>query len=222
MPRGDNGVQSGTGGDNPGRRGVNGTFRYRSKRRRYAPIRAGMAAPSRALCEQADLSFDSIYRDLFEDVAHWVRALGAHDADVEDLAQEVFIIVRRKLPGFDGQNLGGFLYRIIQRTVRDHRRSVWCRHLRGRPEPLSALDSMSPTGVDAVQRHEGRRLLDAILARMSEKRRAAFILYEIEGYSGEEIARIHGIPLKTVWTRLHHARKAFVRLVSDLPAEGGE
>jgi DNA-directed RNA polymerase specialized sigma24 family protein len=108
-------------------------------------------------------SWHSIYRDLFDDVAHWVRAFVAHDADVEDLTQEVFIILRRKLPGFDGQNLGGFLYRIIQRTVRDHRRSVWFRHLRGRPEPLSALDSVSPTGVDAVQRREGRRLLNAIL-----------------------------------------------------------
>jgi RNA polymerase sigma-70 factor, ECF subfamily len=57
---------------------------------------------------------------------------------------------------------------------------------------------------------------------MSEKRRAAFILFEIEGYSGEEIARIHGIPLKTVWTRLHHARKDFLRIASDLPTEGDE
>lgn len=222
MTRGENGVQRGAAGEDPGTRGLDRTLCYHSKRRRYTPIQAGIAPPSHALPEQTQLSFDSIYRDLFDDVAHWVRALGAHDADVEDLTQEVFIILRRKLPGFDGQNLGGFLYRIIQRTVRDHRRSAWYRHVRGRPEPLSTLDSMSPTGVDAVQRHEGRRLLDAILARMSEKRRTAFILFEIEGYGGEEIARIHGIPLKTVWTRLHHARKDFLRIASDLPAEADE
>ncbi|HXX70029.1 MAG TPA: RNA polymerase sigma factor [Polyangiaceae bacterium] len=183
---------------------------------------AANASGAASLPEQAHLSFDSIYRDFFAHVARWVRALGAHDADVEDLTQEVFIIVRRKLPAFDGQNLGGFLYRITQRTVRDHRRSAWFRHLLGRRQPLPDLQSVSPSGVEAVQVRERRRLLDAILARMSEKRRATFILFEIEGYSGEEIARIQGVPLKTVWTRLHHARKDFVRMVSELPAEGDE
>jgi RNA polymerase sigma-70 factor, ECF subfamily len=170
----------------------------------------------------ARLSFDSIYRTFFSHVARWVRALGANDADVEDLTQEVFIIVRRKLSSFDGQNLGGFLYRIAQRTVRDHRRSAWVRNLLGRRQALPDLESPSPSGIEAIQRHERRRLLDSILQRMSEKRRTTFILFEIEGYSGEEIARIQCVPLKTVWTRLHHARKDFVRMVSDLPAEGDE
>jgi len=185
-------------------------------------VAAANASGAASLPEQAHLSFDDIYRDFFAHVARWVRALGAHDADVEDLTQEVFIIVRRKLPAFDGQNLGGFLYRITQRTVRDHRRSAWFRHLLGRRQPLPDLESVSPSGVEAVQRRERRRVLDAILARMSEKRRATFILFEIEGYSGEEIARIQSVPLKTVWTRLHHARKDFVRMVSELPAEGDE
>jgi DNA-directed RNA polymerase specialized sigma24 family protein len=45
------------------------------------------------------------------------------------------------------------------------------------------------------------------------------VLFEIEGYSGEEIAQIQSLPLKTVWTRLHHARKDFIRMVSQLPQE---
>jgi RNA polymerase sigma-70 factor, ECF subfamily len=167
-------------------------------------------------------SFDSIYRTFFSHVARWVRALGANDADVEDLTQEVFIIVRRKLSSFDGQNLGGFLYRIAQRTVRDHRRSAWVRNLLGRRHPLPDLESPSPSGIEVIQRHEQRRLLEGILERMSEKRRTTFVLFEIEGYSGEEIAGIQCVPLKTVWTRLHHARKDFVRMVSEVPAEGDE
>ena len=50
---------------------------------------------------------------------------------------------------------------------------------------------------------------------MSEKLRSTFVLFEIEGYSGEEIARIQDIPLGTVWTRLHHARKDFWKIVAD-------
>jgi RNA polymerase sigma-70 factor (ECF subfamily) len=55
---------------------------------------------------------------------------------------------------------------------------------------------------------------------MSAVRRSAFILFEVEGYSGEEIAELEGIPLNTVWTRLHHARKDFVQLVHKARAEG--
>jgi RNA polymerase sigma-70 factor (ECF subfamily) len=50
---------------------------------------------------------------------------------------------------------------------------------------------------------------------MSETRRATFMLFEIEGYSGEEIAGMQGIPVATVWTRLHHARKEFFALVEE-------
>lgn len=189
---------------------------------RQACVPAANAPGIDSTSDQASLSFDTIYRDFFAHVARWVRALGAHDADVEDLTQEVFIIVRRKLSSFDGQNLGGFLYRIAQRTVRDHRRSAWFRNLLGRRHPLPDLESPSPSGVEMIHHQEQRRLLDDILARMSEKRRTTFVLFEIEGYSGEEIARIQCVPLKTVWTRLHHARKDFVRMVSELPAAEGD
>jgi RNA polymerase sigma-70 factor (ECF subfamily) len=56
---------------------------------------------------------------------------------------------------------------------------------------------------------------------MAEKRRTAFVLFEIEGYSGEEIAELFGIPVATVWTRLHHARKDYFRLVDAYQRNGG-
>ncbi len=162
-------------------------------------------------------SFESVYRTCFADVARWVRARGANDADVEDLTQEVFIIVRRKLGQFDGRNLPGFLYRITERTVRDHRRSSWIRNLFRNPAPLPDLPAPEVDSLRAVQLRERRKTLDAILAKMSEKRRTTFVLFEIEGYSGEEIAQIQSLPVDTVWTRLHHARKDFTRLVAELP-----
>jgi len=167
-------------------------------------------------------SFDQVYRTCFDDVARWARAFGANPADIEDLTQEVFIIVRRKLGSFDGRNLAGFLYRIVQRTVRDHRRSAWIRRLLGRPAALSDLPAAGPTALDVLQERERQRVVEGILAKMSEKRRTTFVLFEIEGYSGEEIAQIQSLPIKTVWTRLHHARKDFVRMVSQLPLEQGD
>jgi RNA polymerase sigma-70 factor (ECF subfamily) len=191
-----------------------------SGRSGYAPTPG--ASETEASEENVRRTFDSVYRTCFVDVARWVRALGANDADVEDLTQEVFIIVRRKLASFDGRNLPGFLYRIAQRTVRDHRRSAWFRNLLGKRAPLPELVSSSPSGLQWIQQAERRKVLESILARMSEKRRTTFILFEVEGYSGEEIAQIQSLPLKTVWTRLHHARKDFMRLVSSLPHTEGD
>jgi RNA polymerase sigma-70 factor (ECF subfamily) len=146
-----------------------------------------------------------------------VRAGGANEADVEDVTQEVFIIVRRKLAQFDGRNLPGFLYRITERTVRDHRRTTWIRRLFRNPSPLSGLVAPEVDSLRAIHHRKRREVLDAILEKMTEKRRTTFILFEIEGYSGEEIAQIQSLPVDTVWTRLHHARKDFVRFVAELP-----
>jgi RNA polymerase sigma-70 factor (ECF subfamily) len=162
-------------------------------------------------------SFDQVYRSCFVEVARWVRALGANPADIEDLTQEVFIIVRRKLAAFDGRNLPGFLFRIAQRTVRDHRRSAWIRRLTGRRTRVPDLAARGPSALEVLEDRERQRVVEGILARMSDKRRTTFVLFEIEGYSGEEIAQIQSLPLKTVWTRLHHARKDFLRRVEQLP-----
>ena len=164
------------------------------------------------------LSFEQVYSSSFNDVARWVRALGGLAPDVEDLTQEVFLVVRRKLHAFDGRNLRGWLYRIAQRTVRDYRRRAWFRRvlLGGGSTPHAyetAVSDSDPS--DIFERKEAEGLLHGLLAQMSEVRRTTFILFEVEGYSGEEIAEMQGIPLNTVWTRLHHARKEFFRLIAE-------
>src|SRR5258708_6310421 len=65
-----------------------------------------------------------------------------------------------------------------------------------------------------LEQRERQRALYRILARISEKRRTVFVLYEVEEYSGEEIASLLEIPLATVWTRLFHARKELARLAA--------
>jgi len=92
------------------------------------------------------LTFEEVYAQGFPHVVRWIRAFGGFDADLEDLAQEIFVVVRRQLPKFDGKNLAGWLYRITQRTVRDYREGAWFRrawadrHRDKRAEP-------SPSGI---------------------------------------------------------------------------
>jgi cellulase/cellobiase CelA1 len=68
----------------------------------------------------------------------------------------------------------------------------------------------------AIEAKERARVIDAILAQMSEKRRATLVLFDIEGRSGKEIARMQSLPERTVWTRLRRARKDFTRLIASI------
>jgi RNA polymerase sigma-70 factor (ECF subfamily) len=178
---------------------------------------SGRGAPLRSWRMGADreADFRQIYEAWFDDVVKWLYALGVPASDTEDLAQEIFLVVRRGLARFDGRNLPGWLYRITQLTVRDHRRRAWFKNLVHRRQDVD-LSTMSSTADGPARRYEeaeSRRELQRLLGGMSEKLRTAFVLFEIEGYSGEEIAEIQDVPLATVWTRLHHARKAFAKIV---------
>src|SRR5580692_5438438 len=72
-----------------------------------------------------EAQFREIYERHFDDVVGWLYALGAPSSDTEDIAQEIFIVVRRNLGRFEGGNLTGWLYRIAQLTVSDYRRRAW-------------------------------------------------------------------------------------------------
>ncbi len=161
--------------------------------------------------------FRAIYDAWFEDVARWIRALGGIEADRDDILQEVFLVVRRRLGAFDGQNVAGWLYRITRRQVRDFRRRTWVKNIftKLRVDDPDSLAHAGSSPAAALEQKERQRVLYAVLAKMpSDNRRAAFVLFEVEGLSGEEIARIQGVPLNTVWTRLHHARKEFFALAA--------
>jgi RNA polymerase sigma-70 factor (ECF subfamily) len=167
--------------------------------------------------------FREIYERWFGDVVRWLYALGVPGSDTEDLAQEIFLVVQRKLHRFDGGNLAGWLYRIAQLTVRDHRRRAWFKNLTIRRRELDVgADLTTPGPAARYEEAENRRIVQTLVSRMSEKLRTAFVLFEIEGYSGEEIARIQDVPLGTVWTRLHLARKEFWKLLAKQREAEGE
>jgi RNA polymerase sigma-70 factor (ECF subfamily) len=164
--------------------------------------------------------FRAIYDAWFDDVSRWIRALGGLDADRDDIVQEVFLVVRRRLAAFDGDNLAGWLYRITSRQVRDFRRRAWVKHIftRRRAQEPDILPHGGGGPAAALERKEEQRVLHTLLGKMAEARRTAFVLFEIEGLTGEEIARIQSIPLNTVWTRLHHARKEFFAMAAKYQA----
>jgi RNA polymerase sigma-70 factor (ECF subfamily) len=176
------------------------------------------AAESAAPADPA-LELAAVYARWYGEVGRWARALGGPSAELEDIAQEVFVIVRRKLRGFDGRNLAGWLYRITARTARDHRRAAWFRRLVFGGDEGGAETAGGATPLESLERREAQRTPWRLLGRLGEKQRSVFVLFEIEGYSGEEIAALPGIPVATVWTRMHYARRALLALAAELKRE---
>jgi RNA polymerase sigma-70 factor (ECF subfamily) len=153
--------------------------------------------------------FKSVYSLMYEDVVRWIRALGGPSSEQEDIVQDVFLIVARKLRGFDGQNLPAWLYRITAHRVRDFRRLAWFRYVFGNgPAAIEKFESADPNPVMVFETSEKRRQLARLLSKLSSRLRTTFILFEIDGYTAEEIADIQGLAANTVRARIHRARKA--------------
>jgi RNA polymerase sigma-70 factor (ECF subfamily) len=163
-------------------------------------------------------SFETVYATHFDFVYRSVRRLGAPEHAVDDAVQDVFLVVHRRLADFEGRSsLRTWLFGIVLRVVRDHRRAL-ARRRQG--EPLRESLVPSPTGSPErrVERSEAARALHAILDAMDDDKRAVFVMAELEEMSAPEIAEATGANLNTVYSRLRAARADFEDGVKRLAA----
>jgi RNA polymerase sigma-70 factor, ECF subfamily len=175
-------------------------------------------------------SFEAVYRAHAKTVSRWACRLLGPCGDCEDVVQEVFLVVRRKLPEFAGQaEITTWLYEITVHVVQDWRkRRRWWSWLTGRgPSPSRgqgrfdyAREVESTLDPEALlEARERARFLYRVLDELGEVYRTTFILYELEGLSGEQIAEVTGTRLGTVWVRLSRARRAFIEHMRKLEAK---
>jgi len=149
-----------------------------------------------------------------------VRYLGVREADVQDVCQEVFVTVHRKLPTFEGRSsIRTWLYRICQRAVSDHRRRAHVR--REIPTDASADELVGRAGPDLGARAEARDALLRALDGLDADKREVFVLYEVEGLTMTEVVAILGCPLQTAYSRLHAARKLVAATLAPDAEEPG-
>ena|SRR5579862_5553853 len=173
------------------------------------------AGPSRPGAATPQMTFEETYRAHFAFVWRSLRRLGVSEEDAADVAQEVFIVIHRKLPEFAGRSkLTTWLYGVCFRVASERRRAA------PRP-PLAEQEAASLVArpVDpaaSAERNQGLALLERVLERLSDDQRAVFCLFELEGMSGEEIAESLRIPLGTAYSRLRLARVAFAAAVAEL------
>jgi RNA polymerase sigma-70 factor (ECF subfamily) len=164
----------------------------------------------------SELSFEAVYRAHFDFVWRTLRRLGVSEADAPDAAQEVFLVVHRRLAEFEGRaKLTTWLFRMCFRVASDHSRRA---HVRREVNNDAALEAFTDPGGDAEQRtaqQDDLRLLEAALSTMSLEHRTVFVLFELEGLTSVEIAELLELPLGTVYSRLRRARALFERAIKQ-------
>jgi RNA polymerase sigma-70 factor, ECF subfamily len=159
------------------------------------------------------------------DIERWAARLGGPLVDAEDVAQEVLLVVQRRLRDVRHKaQLSSWLYKITQNIATSRRRRErFRRWLCGLPLDY-ARDLPDPelSAAEIMEQREAAAEVYAALDLLGESYRSIVILFEIEGLSGEEIAALTGTPLATVWVRLHRGRKKFRAHYERLLGKRGE
>lgn len=166
----------------------------------------------------ASLVFSEVYREYLGFVWRSVRGLGVAASAVDDVVQEIFVIVHRRLHEFEGRSsIRTWISGITLNVVRHHRRGVVRKspHELGREEPADP-DTLLASGRDpyeAALQAEQARLVNRILEGIDDDKREVFVLVELEEVPVPEVAEALGIKLNTAYSRLRLAREEFERAV---------
>lgn len=150
------------------------------------------------------------FRELFRSHAPFVwrvlRRHGVSDAELEDVCQDVFVVVHRRLAEFQGRaSLRTWIYEIARRSA-----LAQVRKRAKVPRLVTEHSELadSERGPDATLEHErDLRWLEAALSRLSDEQREAFVLYELEEMSLSEVADAQGCALNTAHYRVTCARE---------------
>jgi RNA polymerase sigma-70 factor (ECF subfamily) len=184
-----------------------------------APSRELSSAPAPRALPAEDFvrpSFDQVYAETFPAVWRTARRLGVLDSSVDDVVQEVYVTVYRRLDQFEGRSsLKTWVFGILLHVVNNYRRS---RRRKGAGQATSAvvddpelLTDGRDDPMEQVSRAEAGRIVRELLQELDEDKAAVFVLAELEGLSVPEIAEATSSNVNTVYSRLRAARKAFDR-----------
>jgi RNA polymerase sigma-70 factor (ECF subfamily) len=181
---------------------------------------------------QDEAAFEQIMNLYADRLYSYILRMVGNATDAEDLVQETFLRAYQGLPNFDGRaSLGTWLYRIATNLCIDHQRRRARRAPTvsysalddedGEPAEWDFPDQQTPNPLEAALNRELEAVVEEAIGKLSPKLKTVLLLYDVEELSYEEIARVLGIPIGTVKSRLNHARtqiqKAVVAYLSDAP-----
>jgi RNA polymerase sigma-70 factor (ECF subfamily) len=180
---------------------------------RSADGRAPSLSPSEKVRLRAMMTthFNFIWRSL--------KRLGVPHGDVDDCAQQVFLVASRKLAVIATGSEQAFLFGTALNVAAEARRTAARRKDTPAGDSLEAFDP-GPQPDEIADRKRVRALLDKVLEAMPMDLRVSFVLFELEEMPLHQIASLLSIPTGTVASRLRRARAEFQRLVARMNASG--
>lgn len=147
-------------------------------------------------------------------VKRFISRLGVAAADVDDLVQLTFLDVPAAATRFDPRWAPKtWLFGLAAMVVRRHRRSVQRHAMRLAAWASHPWKRSAPE--DDVERSDAAQRAIVALERLSHKKREVFVMLVFEELSGDDAARALGVPVATVWTRMHHARRDLQEMLRE-------
>jgi RNA polymerase sigma-70 factor, ECF subfamily len=159
-------------------------------------------------------SFRALYEANFAFVWRTLWRLGVWPASVADAAQDVFIVVHRRLDDLRSSDVArSWVYGIVVRVARDYRRAQQ-RRAANESNPDEIADAKAAAVDQQYEQREAVALLDRLLDTLDEEKREVLVLVELEQMSVPEIGKLLALNPNTVYTRLRAARADFGRALA--------
>jgi len=167
---------------------------------------SGGAAPAGAVLSGhgggEDACLEAYQREL-DYLLRTLERLSGRSTEVEDMAQEVFLVLRRTWRDYDqSRPLKPFLFGIAFRVASSHRRRFW----REIPYAVVESEDMAPSPDREVEASQARAIVLAALQQIPLPRRAVLVMHDLDHTSMQDIASALSIPLFTAYSRLRKAR----------------
>ncbi|MEO8875534.1 MAG: sigma-70 family RNA polymerase sigma factor [Polyangiaceae bacterium] len=163
--------------------------------------------------------FDGVYDQNVGFVWRSARRLGVGDHAVDDVVQQVFVVVHRRLSEFEGRSsLKTWLFSILLHAVREHRRSLRRKspHWWSSPNDPELVEDGARNPEQEAERAEASRTIDRLLENLDGDKRVVFVMAELEQMTANEISEATGLDTKAVYSRLRAARIDFERAAEKL------
>jgi RNA polymerase sigma-70 factor (ECF subfamily) len=174
--------------------------------------------PAAAISPEARARVRGMFREHFAVIWRVLRRLGVPPQVVDDAAQEVFVVATVKIDSIEAGRERSYLLGSALLVAAEVRRGYARQREVCDDDTLGAAVCPGPGPEELTDRKHSVEVLDALLEELPPDLRAAFVLFEIEGLSTQEIAALAGIPRGTVASRLRRAREAFEAAAARLRA----
>lgn len=175
------------------------------------------------------LAFEELLSRYSNKVFSLASRLTRNNEDAEEVLQDVFVTVHRKIAGFEGKSsFSSWLYRVTVNAAfmklrkRRQDQAVPLEDIVQNSTPIAALRSPETAYVDSQTiRQEMLEALEAAIKKLPDDYRPVFVLRDVDGLTSREVGRILNLTVPAVKSRLHRSRLMLRRRLSRFFEEPG-